>query len=68
MTEISPIKAALDAMRRFDYGRAKNILHEEYERDLHQFELGRIANLIQLGMIHEAIEALSHVAEKSAKL
>ena len=61
LTEINPVQAAREAMRRFDYDRAKTILLDEYERDTHKFELGRIANLIQIGMIPEAIDALNRL-------
>lgn len=59
LIETSPISAALEAMRRFDYAEAKTVLLDEYDRDTNKFELARIANLIEIGMISEAIEALN---------
>jgi hypothetical protein len=61
LTQINPVQAAREAMRRFDYAAAKTILIEECERDTHKFELGRIANLIEIGMIPEAIDALNRM-------
>lgn len=58
LTEINPVRAAREAMQRFEYAAAIKILLEEYERATHKFELGRIANLIEIGMIPEAIDAL----------
>ena len=55
---VSPVQVALKFMREFNYAEAAKVLIAEYRKDLSKFELGRIGNLIEIGCITEAIEAL----------
>lgn len=58
ITEINPITAALQLMREFKYQDAATLLYAEFDKNTNFFEACRIANLIENGMIPEAIDAL----------
>jgi hypothetical protein len=59
LTEINPIKAALQLMRQAKYDEAHEVLADAFEKNPNHAEVGRIANLISpCGMIPEAIDAL----------
>lgn len=61
LTEINPITAARQLMRQFKYQDAADLLYAEYEKNTNFFEAGRIANMIENGMIPEAIDALQRI-------
>ena len=59
LTEINPIKAALQLMRQAKYDEAHTLLAGAFKRNPHCEPLARIANLISpCGLIPEAIDAL----------
>jgi hypothetical protein len=61
-TYISPIQAAREAMRRFDYGGAHQVLVDAVKQNPQRMDLARIANLISpCGMFAEAIDALNRL-------
>lgn len=57
--KLHPVQAALEAARRFRYAEAKQILVEHYEKNIGAFEIGRMANLFEVGMLSEGVDALT---------
>ena len=58
LTEINPIKAALNLARGFKYQEAADLLYAEYEKNTHNFKLAQLANMLENGMTAEAIDGL----------
>jgi len=61
LTEINPIKAALELARNCKYQEAADLLYEEYEKDTHRFNLAQLANMLENGMTAEAIDGLQRL-------
>lgn len=62
LTEINPVTKAIHLMRQAQYPEAAKLLYAEYEKNTNFFLSAQIANMIDNGMINEAIDALQRIS------
>ena len=61
LTEINPIKAALELARNCKYQEAAALLYAEYEKATYRLNLAQLANMLENGMTAEAIDGLQRL-------